>query len=83
MPMIVCEMQIFISSRGPLREMLASCLERLFASSNVLCPVTGQAVPPCGWSPAGVRPAGAPLGCGRRRAGPRSTEQERGGKSVW
>ena len=28
-------------------------------------------------------PAEAPLGCGRRRAGPRSTEQERGGKSVW
>jgi hypothetical protein len=22
----------------------------------------------CAWSPAGVRPAGAPLGCGRRRA---------------
>jgi hypothetical protein len=46
--MIVCEMQIFISSRGPLRvrEVLASCLERLFASSNALCPVTGQAVPP-------------------------------------
>jgi hypothetical protein len=26
MPMIVCEMQIFVSSWGPLREMLASCL---------------------------------------------------------
>jgi hypothetical protein len=37
----------------------------------------------CAGSPAGVRPAGAPLRCGRRGAGPRSTEQERGGKSVW
>jgi hypothetical protein len=29
------------------------------------------------------RAAGAPLGCGRRRGGPRSTEQEKGEKSIW
>jgi hypothetical protein len=47
------------------------------ASSNALGrsdPLFLLGLTSCGWSPPGVRPAGAPLGCGRRRAGPRSTE---------
>jgi hypothetical protein len=40
MPMIVGEMQIFISSRGPLREMLASCLERFLCQFE--CTLSGN-----------------------------------------
>jgi hypothetical protein len=42
------------------------------ASSNALGrsdPLFLLGLTSCEWSPAGVRPAGAPLGCGRRRAG--------------
>jgi hypothetical protein len=86
MPMLVCEVQIFISSRGPLVGVALASLGGLFASSNALGltdPLFLLGLTSCGWNPAGVRPAGAPVGCGRRRAGPHSTEQERGGKSVW
>jgi hypothetical protein len=79
MPMIVCEVQIFISPRGPLRE--SACIVPrapwAFELASAPGPLFLLGLTSCAWSPAGVRPAGAPLRCGRRGAGPRSTEQER------
>jgi hypothetical protein len=76
MPMIVCEVQIFISPRGPLRESACLVPRALWAFELASGPLflLGFVLTSCAWSPSGVRPAGAPLGCGRRRAGPRSTE---------